>query len=100
MSKTRRIRSTLISASRGARRDHPGIDDAAVERAKRAHRAFEHFDHIPLEGDVAMQGDGPAARALDFAHRLLRALLIAHVIDANRPAASAGEQGSGAADAA
>jgi hypothetical protein len=83
-----------------ARRDDPGVDDHPVERAERARRAFEHLEHVSFESDIAMQRDTPAAGALNFANDALRALFVADVIDADRPAAPAGQQGRGAADAA
>jgi hypothetical protein len=47
-----------------------------------------------------VQGDRPAAGPLNFANDRLRARFVANVIDADRPAAAARQQGCGAANSA
>src|SRR5690606_23538783 len=84
---------------------HAAVDDAGVvhedvEAPERALRLVEEPQDIRLDGDVARDGMGLPARALDVAAKRLRGGGIAQVIDADGVAARGGEPRGGRADAA
>src|SRR5690606_39863726 len=77
-----------------------GVVHEDVEAPERALRLVEEPQDIRLDGDVARDGMGLPARALDVAAKRLRGGGIAQVIDADGVAARGGEPRGGRADAA